>query len=415
MATVIFVHGTGGRWSGYNESLKKIETKLTKALVGEREPVVFTGCPWGELHGSLPASLSIPDYRKTGGRQTGITAPPDENEVLLWEMLGYDPLYELRGLALQPATTPYPTGAGPFRARVLELAARVTRGLQVAETAPADTLVDQLRAAGIANEFPAACSELLQQDEFTKALERSSSPGQCRFAVARALIAVATDSAPRSDLPVRVRSDRALRDALVVAVADALPIDRFPPWDWTKNLLFGAAKRWGTWKIGRGRGEMTDQASAAVADILLYQSKGRAIRRAIAESIHKAKPPVALIAHSLGGIACVDLLAMVSLPQVELLVTVGSQAPFLYETNALHSLDYGEPLPATFVRRWVNIYDPRDALGYKGEGVFTTAPGGPPRVADRVVNNGLPFPDAHSGYWDNDETWQIIAPEIPRP
>ena len=100
-------------------------------------------------------------------------------------------------------------------------------------------------------------------------------------------------------------------------------------------------------------------------------------------------------------------------PAVGLLVTVGSQAPFLYECNALRSLRRGDPLPKTFVRRWVNVYDPRDFLSYMGQDVFPSVSGGPPPVADRMVDSGLTFPDSHSGYWENPQTWAAVAPEIP--
>ena len=44
--------------------------------------------------------------------------------------------------------------------------------------------------------------------------------------------------------------------------------------------------------------------------------------------------PVVLLGHSLGGVACVDLLAREELPRVASLITVGSQAPFFYELGA---------------------------------------------------------------------------------
>ena len=76
-----------------------------------------------------------------------------------------------------------------------------------------------------------------------------------------------------------------------------------------------------------------------------------------------------LIGHSLGGIACVDLLAGGTLTHVRLLVTVGSQAPLLYEMDALHGLRFGEPLPEHFPR-WINLYDPHDSLSYKAAPLF---------------------------------------------
>jgi hypothetical protein len=108
----------------------------------------------------------------------------------------------------------------------------------------------------------------------------------------------------------------------------------------------------------------------------------------------------------LGGIACVDLLVEQSLPQVVHLVTVGSQAPFMYEINALCSLEFGQPLPDHFPK-WLNIYDLRDFLSYKGSKIF-------PKVKDEEVISKQPFPRSHSADWENDRTWECIMEIIPR-
>ena len=257
---------------------------------------------------------------------------------------------------------------------------------------------------------------MLAEGELHRVLAAASSAGQCRVPVANAVVAAAIDLSP-GDPPPLAATDPASRDALVKAVADAiLPPDKAPPLEWAMNALFGAAKQLGAMHlVRRRRGRLTDLASAPIADILLYQARGARIRRVIREKVKKVEEsnrPVVLLGHSLGGIACVDLLVIEPLPEVGLLITVGSQAPFLYECNALRSLRRGDSLPPTFVRRWVNIYDPRDFLSYTGQGVFPAAPGGPPPVADRLVDNGLAFPDSHGGYWDNPQTWAAIAPEI---
>jgi hypothetical protein len=90
---------------------------------------------------------------------------------------------------------------------------------------------------------------------------------------------------------------------------------------------------------------------------------------------------------------------------VKLLVTVGSQAPFLYEINALQSLPFGHALPSHFPR-WLNIYDLRDFLSYKGSTIF------PGKVKDVKVDNKEPFHWSHSAYWTNDHVWNAIAEEL---
>ncbi len=115
-----------------------------------------------------------------------------------------------------------------------------------------------------------------------------------------------------------------------------------------------------------------------------------------------------LLAHSLGGVACVDLLVKEHIESVSLLITVGSQAPFLYEIGALNSLLYGERLPKNFPP-WLNIYDQRDLLSYICGPVFprTETP-----LWDVPVDSKQPFPRAHSAYWTNVAVWKTIVSKL---
>lgn len=92
------------------------------------------------------------------------------------------------------------------------------------------------------------------------------------------------------------------------------------------------------------------------------------------------------------------------LEHVALLVTVGSQAPFLHECGALAALDPGSPLPPGFPR-WLNVYDRQDLLAFRAEPVFV----GDVRVTDREVSSRQPFPLSHSAYWKNDAVYQAMA------
>ncbi|MGH7471395.1 MAG: hypothetical protein ACRENP_25885 [Longimicrobiales bacterium] len=93
----------------------------------------------------------------------------------------------------------------------------------------------------------------------------------------------------------------------------------------------------------RRRGDLMDGASPMVGDILLYQCRGHRIRDFLSRRIREVTPPVVILAHSLGGVAAVDLLVQDDLSErVALLVTAGSQAPYFYEINALASLEYHE-------------------------------------------------------------------------
>ena len=73
---------------------------------------------------------------------------------------------------------------------------------------------------------------------------------------------------------------------------------------------------------------------------------------------------------------------------------------------------YGEPLPAGFPK-WLNIYDRRDLLSYVAGKVFFLPSQPAPDIRDAEVDNGLPFPDSHSGYWANPQTWEHVLSVLP--
>ncbi len=204
-------------------------------------------------------------------------------------------------------------------------------------------------------------------------------------------------------------ADADARDALVAGLTSVVTAGVQPrglAGEWLGHALAVFGTRHALSRRGRCTRELI---VPTVGDILVYQGRGRTICQRIRDSLPE-HGPVVLLAHSLGGVACVDLLAEIELPQVELLVTVGSQAPFFYEIDALQALPHGQLLPAHFPR-WLNLYDPRDFLSYVAERIFAPGPRG---VDDAPVNNRLPFPGAHSAYWTNSQTWDVIGPALPR-
>jgi pimeloyl-ACP methyl ester carboxylesterase len=151
---------------------------------------------------------------------------------------------------------------------------------------------------------------------------------------------------------------------------------------------------------------------------MVFLTRGNGMRSAVAEAVGTAVREAAagrdgttglrvtVVGHSLGGVAAVDLLARGPVPGVDTLVTVGSQAPYLYELDVLPALRYGQPLPDTFPR-WVNVYDPRDALAFRAEGVFPGTPAG--RVRDVMLDSHVPFPRAHSAYFSHRGLYRLLA------
>ncbi len=394
MSSIVFVHGTGVRAASYRQSFESIIAGLSE--LRPRPPIVQ--CLWGAACGAqlLNGGASIPDFDSTN--------PPskkEEQDVVSWTVLYEDPLYELRLLGLCPP----PPGANLPVARADEECRRLL------QTISSDNeILAQLRKCKLSDVWETALDGLLKSSEFTAALNFSGNrmTTEHRETVARAL--VAQSLVLRRDDEGLIAVNGQERDALVEMALVKLG-GRTRSWlgDKLKKTALWVPTLYGTWR----RGKLSEQSFPAAADILLYQSRGQAIRdfirQTIARAIETHGQPVTLLAHSLGGIACVDLLLEENPPPVELLITVGSQAPLLYEANALVSREYtAEPLPQSFPRRWLNIYDPRDFLSYVARGVFHG-----PEIKDVRVNNGQPFPHSHISYWDNREVFDAISKELP--
>ena len=135
-------------------------------------------------------------------------------------------------------------------------------------------------------------------------------------------------------------------------------------------------------------------------------ARGEQITNFIRKRIENAKYPIILLGHSLGGIVSVDLLASGTISNVSLLVTMGSQAPFLYELNALKSLSPPEPLPANFPP-WINFYNHRDFLSFIGGPIFSKN-----KVQDVELKISQPFPKSHDAlsYLSNKKMWEKLHP-----
>ncbi|MGF2038261.1 MAG: hypothetical protein RMZ43_023585 [Nostoc sp. CmiVER01] len=390
MTTVIFVHGTGIREREYNETFQIIEQKIH----AQRPDIKVSPCLWGALGAKFNdnrASVPLEDA-------TLALSQEEEAEIVLWGQLYRDPLYELRLLSLKPVEAGNPFGEEP--GDVLQS--------RVASLTPGSQLEAKLQEAGIAEVFEPAREAVIHSEPYEHALLTVSEFDLSEYyaPIARAVVAQAMFISELQEKFSPILTDAQLRDKVVELLTLALTDAELGLGGWLLKPLVELALPMGTNYITGNRLELTDKISPMPGDILLYQTRGEKIRAFIQEQIAQAEPPVVLIAHSLGGIACVDLLVQQQLSQVELLVTVGSQAPFLYEINALYSLEYGQLLPEYFPE-WLNIYDLRDFLSYVGNRIF------PDRVQDVVVDSRQPFPRSHGAYWTNAKTWEAIISRLP--
>lgn len=73
----------------------------------------------------------------------------------------------------------------------------------------------------------------------------------------------------------------------------------------------------GGWWTARYRESLTLGATPYAGDVIKYVTRGAVLREKIRKTVHEAKPPVVVVAHSLGGIACVDLFAEPDPPPVQ--------------------------------------------------------------------------------------------------
>lgn len=396
MTTVLFVHGTGTREESFQAGFRQIH----RALRQRRPNVEVAPCFWGgtfgvELHAQ---GASIPGYSARGGLDDEVEGGVDPYDVALWGLLYEEPLYELGVI-----------GAGTPEGQLPGAEASALDGRLRALT-PGESLRAQLAAAGLEGQWEEARATVLASEPYRQALRvPPEGEGDLPLVVARALVAQAMWLAEREEHDAPALLDANLRDDTVAAVWSALlaPDEGargLGEWvrEKTSDLVLSAA----TTFLGDRRSILTDVSLPGLGDILFYFTHGKEIREWVRARIRELEPPVVVLAHSLGGIISVDLLAGEPMPEVKLLITAGSQSPFLYEVDALHALRFGEALPAAFPR-WINLYDPNDFLSYIAEGIF------PGRVRDVEIVSRQPFPRAHSTYWSTPATWDAIVPALP--
>jgi len=376
--SVLFVHGTGVRGEGYARTLRAIGARLADVADG----IPLNGCFWGETEGARwnAGGISVPGYPESGGAGGPSAA---DRELALWAVLYTDPWYELRALEAMPRAAELAPGTMPPGARLRALVDAFVPSAELLTMAdlPLERALADVRGSAA---FEGATRTAADGD-----------PGHVR-AFARAVVALAATESATGGVP-DLHGDE--RDAIVERLVGELGGHGRGIGEWLTRQVLGFA----TSRVTRRRGALTDRSVLAGGDILRYQARGDGVRRAIQRSIDAhGSAGVVLLAHSLGGIACVDLLVRQELPMVRGLITVGSQAPFMYEIGALASLECPAPLPDHFPR-WLNIYDRRDLLSYVGAELF------PGRMRDVEVDNGQPFPVAHGAYWSNPATWSAVG------
>ncbi|MEV6941338.1 hypothetical protein AB0N07_04870 [Streptomyces sp. NPDC051172] len=413
MVTLLFVHGTGVREPDYGKALRTIRTEVR----ARRPDVRVEPCDWGSALGShlRAGGASIPGFVDQDGKGPAAPAPEDE-EVARWALLYADPLAELELLVLtSAAATPAPFVPGAV-ARGDTLLADLTR------LADHDSLRAAWADAGLDVPLQQAADALHGAPELRRAAAAGATAVVLPRLTARALVAYALN---RSDDDAgRLPAGR--RDELVDRLTEALGGDvRGIPEAVSAAVRFSARlfeSALGNRLAVARRTAWSGKSVGFFGDIMRYLVRGEAVRAVVSEAVRAQSGPVVLLGHSLGGIVSFDLLASGTLldgaatgpgarpRKVAALVTVGSQAPLLYELDALPSRPFGSGLPPGFPP-WTNVYDRRDLLSYRAAPVFDTEA---TDVRDVEVDNRQPVSAAHSSYWGNEHFYSVLCGVLDR-
>lgn len=393
MVSLVVVHGTGVRKEGYDAMFALVEARAKEAPYACK----VVRCFWGEKYGAhVNEAFSVPGDSL---RAIGDEELPAEPDLALWYMLLHDPLYELRGI---PPGRAVESWGDDENDETTELAARV-------RTFKANAAIKAwLKENALEADLDASRAATLQSDVVRELIGgQIAEPDHVRSALARAVTAALFIRGIEKGMPLPDVEERDEFVALIERNLGGTPDEATRNVaTWPIRQLAGLGRQLVTWKVKRERVAITRGVTAQLGDILHYQARGGGIRGDIKKSVTGASGDVYLLAHSLGGIACVDLLILdKSLEgKIKGVITFGSQAPFLYEMNALVSLEKGERLPDHFPP-WLNIYDQNDLLSYVAEPVFDK-PKNP--IHDFEVKSGQPDVVAHSAYLKNDPAWDRI-------
>ncbi|MBP2266396.1 hypothetical protein J3A64_001860 [Pseudarthrobacter sp. PvP004] len=401
MTRILFVHGTGVRRKAFDHVFSKFRTGLESV----RPSYLADPCLWGEAEGTslLAAGASIPKpwrHQRSSPQLDGSKGTPsgatDEAADAIWAILEVNPLAELEEMAKSSGRIQFePLGRTDVETALRSAVttnARVTAALKNAdlEYAAIDSVEALLRKP--------VCYRFLA-NPYVDNVEKMAP-------LSRALIAVSLNNLDEQ-LGTKASIDGSHRDELVAALIDALGGN----YRGMGTAILGNAARM-LLDLGllspleNRRTALVPKAAPAMGDVLKYLARGEGLRSHLRARISESKEDVVILAHSLGGIAAVDLLVEDQFSQVRGLVTVGTQVGLLYELNALPSLEFGQQLPASFPR-WDNVLDPRDHLAYSSQGVF------PGLCTDHPVDNASPFPRNHSAYFGNPKFYTILDGILP--
>jgi predicted alpha/beta hydrolase family esterase len=428
MRSLLFVHGTGVRAERCEDFTATLRKGLSRTK--PKPDVNVLSCYWGGLGASFrDDKSSVPVHGR--GKRAAARPEPADDELARWMLLYQDPYAEFDAL---PAPAPA-TGADRSRQRVRDWQQAQAKLANLADCEPIrSALADWFDGdPEPLNLLSRAAYAVAHSPNVTRVLRPADPIGteQARLA-ARAIVAtfirhIDAGSPPHSgagddegtdglDIPAPATVSGEERDELVKLIVAWLDVqDLGVIGAVIKSLIWPASLAASPWLRYR-RAQVTDGVGPVAGDIVLYQARGEEIREKLRAAILDCPGEVVVLGHSLGGIIAADLLveSKEAADRVPLLLTAGSQVPFLYEINALKSLPFGEHLPQHFPRRWINFWDPDDLLSYIAHAVFAERGGqADGRVVEDVRIDGLqPFHWSHSAYFQRRDFLRRVAAEL---
>lgn len=220
MTTVLFVHGTGVRNPGYEETFKRIEQQL----LALQPNLTVERCLWGDAYGIRKIDVALASIPRKD-KKLALGEEREDYEIVLWEQLYRDPLYELRVLSLKPGEK---SAASPWGKKPGD-----GLKLRVQSLSPSAELQAKLQEAGIAEEFEQAREAVIRSEPYNEAFQKASDPlDEYRQAVARAIIAQSMAECEQQELfPGKVED---------VSVDSRQPFPRSHSAYWTNPITWEA-------------------------------------------------------------------------------------------------------------------------------------------------------------------------------
>jgi len=452
---IVFIHGVNTRWTdaGYVQAVgcrraffERIVVKALQARFPGRFPgfAVLPDIYWGDLGVSFAWGLkSIPATSVLVSLGSGATPP--ENLDLFMLLATGAPAAAPSSVIVSLGPT---AAANPLVAAVERNPMEFVRAIFAPEaarfdprepTAPATPLLTAKDWARAESEGEHLALMLLAADEVAR--KASHDPNLLKATTDAEVLEKIQDETTKAYSCLAVPPAVAAPNVVTLGALD--PLENAARWvrKRIENLVNGAttvattvrdeALRASTLLLFKAlRDEASRRGLRFLGDVFVYLERGRlgapSINSVVVNGIKAAaavkntkgeREPLIVVTHSFGSELLYDALTADDFPDdltIDLWVTVGAQTSLfaemrLYKTSpsAVPSATHPELGKPPQVRRWINFYDPADALSFMHEPVFGEA-----AVSDILVGAGANAVNAHGHYFVVPSFYERIAQDV---